>query len=218
MRGSARGATRHAAAFVGLLLLHLAFLVAMRRRIGPERPTPADLLSGSRAACAAAILTSVTVGPAHRSPEQARRLLLLALLAATVTDWLDGPLARWFGPTRLGTVMDIEADSLLTLALAAAAVRWGRLPALVLVPPVVRYGDLVRTVRRGAIFTGDAIWWCRVTGGAQMLCLLLALAPRRHERSRRSLRRVAIVISLAQCATQVRDGRRRFGPHSVSVR
>jgi len=189
----------------------------MRRRIGPERPTPADILTGSRAACAAAILTSATVGPAQLTPEQARRLVLLALLASTVTDWLDGPLARRCGPTRLGAVMDIEADSLLTLALAVAAVRWGRLPALVLVPPIMRYGDLVRTVRRGAIFSGDAIWWCRVTGGAQMLLFLVALAPCPHERYRRSLRRVAVVIASLQLATQVRDGRRRFGSRSVSV-
>lgn len=148
---------------------------------------------------------------------QARPQTVLAVLAATVTDWCDGPLARRFGPTRLGAVMDIEADSLLTVALAAAAVRWGGLSRLALIPPVVRYGDLVRTVRRGTVFTGDAIWWRRAAGGAQMLCLLLALAPGRPRSSRSRLRRVASAVSVAQLATQVLDGRRRFGPRSASA-
>ena len=201
--------------FAELIVLQLAFLETMRRRIGPESPTPADLLTGSRVVCAAGILTAAT-GPGVHTKEQQRRLFVLAVLAATVTDWCDGPLARRFGPTRLGAVLDIEADSLLTLALAAAAVQWGGLSRLVLIPPIVRYSDLVRTVRNGAIFTGDAIWWCRASGGAQMLCLLLALAPGRQQSSRSRLRRVVIAVSLAQLATQVLDGRRRFGPRSAS--
>ncbi len=35
----------------------------------------------------------------------------LILLEASAADWLDGPLARQFGPTHLGSLMDIEADS-----------------------------------------------------------------------------------------------------------
>jgi phosphatidylglycerophosphate synthase len=202
--------------FAGLIVLQLALLRTMRRRIGPEPPNPADLLTGSRVVCAAGILTAAVTGPGVQTQKQQRRLFVLAVLAATVTDWCDGPLARRFGPTRLGAVMDIEADSLLTLALAAAAVQWGGLSRLVLIPPVVRYSDLVRTVRHGMIFTGDAIWWCRASGGAQMLCFLLALAPGRQPSSRSRLRRVAIAVSLAQLATQARDGRRRFGSRSAS--
>ena len=129
--------------FAGLIVLQLAFLETMRRRIGPESPTPADLLTGSRVVCAAGILTAAVTGPGVQTQKQQRRLFVLAVLAATITDWCDGPLARRFGPTRLGAVMDIEADSLLTLALAAAAVQWGGLSRLVLIPPVVRYSDLV---------------------------------------------------------------------------
>ena len=39
-----------------------------------------------------------------------------------VTDWLDGSLARRAGPTRLGSVLDIEADSWLTLWSATGTV------------------------------------------------------------------------------------------------
>jgi phosphatidylglycerophosphate synthase len=201
--------------FAGLIVLHLAFLRTMRRRIGPEPPTPADLLTGCRVVCAAEILTAAP-GPGVQTQDQQRRLFVLAVLAATVMDWCDGPLARRFGPTRLGAVMDIEADSLLTLALAAAAVQWGGLSRLAVIPPIVRYSDLVRTVRDGTIFTGDAIWWCRASGGAQMLCFLLALAPGQQQASRSRLRRVAIAVSLVQLVTQVLDGRRRFGPRSAS--
>ncbi len=202
--------------FAGLIVLHLAFVGTMRRRIGPEPPNPADFLTGARLVCAAGILTAAVTGPGVQTQEQQRRLFVLVVLAATVTDWCDGPLARRFGSTRLGAILDIEADSLLTLALPAAAVQWGGLSRLVLIPPIVRYSDLVRTVRNGTNFSGDAIWWCRASGGAQMLCFLLALAPGRQQSSRSRLRRVAIAVSLAQLATQTLDGRRCFGPRSAS--
>jgi phosphatidylglycerophosphate synthase len=208
---------RPIAKVAGLILIQLVFLAAMRQRIGRERPTPADLLTGCRAACATAILSRAWVGHPERTPERVRRLVVLAALAATLTDWVDGPLARRFGPTRLGAVMDIEADSLLTLAMAVAAIRWGGLPLLALAPPIVRYYDLVRTLRRGVVFTGDNIWWCRASGAAQMLLLLLAVAPNRPRLAGRGLRRAAIAVSLAQLATQILDGRRRFGPLAASM-
>jgi phosphatidylglycerophosphate synthase len=210
-------ACRALVTFAGLIVLHLALLGTMRRRIGPEPPTPADLLTGARVVCAAGILTAAVTGPGGQTQDQQRRHFVLAVLAATVTDWCDGPLARRFGSTRLGAILDIEADSLLTLALAAAAVQWGGLSRLALIPPVVRYSDLVRTVWGGTIFSGDAIWWCRASGSAQMLCFLLALAPGQQQGSRSRLRRVAIAVSLAQLATQALDGRRRFRPRSASV-
>ncbi|MEP7105143.1 MAG: CDP-alcohol phosphatidyltransferase family protein, partial [Chloroflexota bacterium] len=43
-----------------------------------------------------------------------------ALLSATAADWFDGPLARRQpgGPTAWGALLDIEADSWLTLLAA----------------------------------------------------------------------------------------------------
>ena len=62
----------------------------------------------------------------------------MALLWGGPSDWLDGRLARLDGATSLGALLDIEADSWLSLWAAAAAHRAGDLPALSLLPPVVR--------------------------------------------------------------------------------
>jgi phosphatidylglycerophosphate synthase len=196
----------------GLVLLQLTFLAAMRRRIGPERVNPADPLTGCRALCATAILTAATVGRADGTWEQGRRVAGIALVAGIATDRVDGRLARRFGATRLGAVMDIEADSLLTLAMAEAAVRWGRLARYVLIPPLLRYSDLVRTLRRREIFTGDAIWWCRASGAAQMLLFLSAMVASQRGVASPGLRRASLIVSFTQLTTQLLDGRRRFGP------
>ena len=202
---------RTLAIFTGLVLLQLTFLAAMRRRIGPERVNPADLLTGCRALFASAILTAAMVESSDGPRGHGRRIAGLALVAGIVTERCDGRLARRFGATRLGAVMDIEADSLLTLAMAVAAVRWARLPRYVLVPPLLRYSDLVRTLRRGEIFTGDAIWWCRASGAAQMLLFLSAMVANQRGVASRSLRRASLIVSFTQLATQLLDGRRRFG-------
>src|SRR5215213_2710369 len=211
------GAARSIAAFTGLLLLQLTFLAAMRRLIGPERVNPADLLTGCRALCATAILTAATVGSADDAREQGRRVAGLALIVGMVTDRVDGRLARRFGATRLGAVMDIEADSSLTLAMAVTAVQWGRLPRYVHIPPLLRYSDLVRTLRRNAIFTGDAIWWCRASGAAQMMLFLSAMVASQSGAASRGLRQASLIVSSTQLATQLLDGRRRFGSEAVQV-
>jgi len=196
---------RCVATFAALFLAYLAFLAVMRRRIGPEPIGPAGLLTVSRAAGAAAILALAITGAPVRTRGQGRFVFALALLCSTATDWLDGPLARCHGPTLLGSVMDIEADSLLTLAMAAGAVRWGGLHSVALIPPVVRYSDLVRAVLRGAVFTPIGTRSSRATGWVQMLLFLLALYPGRSRRWRRSLRYAGVPVGLAQLATQLRD-------------
>jgi phosphatidylglycerophosphate synthase len=189
----------------------------MRRRIGPEKVTPADLLTGCRALSASAILTASMVESSDGPRGYGRRIAGLALVAGIVTDRFDGRLARRFGATRLGAVMDIEADSLLTLAMAVATVRWGCLPRYVLIPPLLRYSDLVRTLRRSEIFTGDAIWWCRASGAAQMLLFLSAMVASQRRVASRGLHRASLIVSFTQLATQLLDGRRRFGSEVVRV-
>jgi hypothetical protein len=115
----------------------------------------------------------------------------------------------------LGAVMDIEADSLLTLAMAVAAVRWGRLPRYVLIPPLLRYSDLVRTLRRNSIFTGDAIWWCRASGAAQMLLFLSSMVASQRGAASLGLRQASLIVSSTQLATQLLDGQRRFKSEAV---
>jgi CDP-alcohol phosphatidyltransferase len=97
----------------------------------------------------------------------------LLFLLAVVSDWIDGPLARRAGQTPYGPRLDLEADSLLTLGAAIAAVRQ-RAPAVVLVGPIARY--LIAPAR-----ARDEVRWDRLTGVAQMALLgaIIARFPAR---------------------------------------
>jgi phosphatidylglycerophosphate synthase len=114
------------------------------------------------------------------------------LIAAVVTDWLDGPLARGQRPTAHGPQFDLEADSLLTLGAAIAAVRAGA-PRVVLLAPLARYA--VAGLRRGSL-DRDGVRWDRITGVGQMAALAVALAPMPF----RALRIVTLPVSAARCA------------------
>ena len=85
--------------------------------------------------------------------------VLATLCGATLSDWLDGPLARHYGPTRLGAVLDIEADSWLTMWAAAAAVAWGELPHWCLLAPLLHYAHAARALWRGTLPRGGGPWW-----------------------------------------------------------
>lgn len=159
------------------LLAQGLFLRAMRRRIGVEHPTPADVLTLLRAATGGVLAGLMLASIRDRMGLAGWLACIAALLAATIYDWLDGPLARRFGPTRLGGVLDIEADSWLTLWCAVSAVAWGGLPWWCLLPPLARYVLPVRTLLRGELPAGGGPWWWRVTGVAQMALLLAALVP-----------------------------------------
>jgi phosphatidylglycerophosphate synthase len=95
------------------------------------------------------------------------------VLGITVTDWLDGPLARRLGPTRLGRLLDLEADSWLTLWAAVAAYRRGVLPGWIMLAPAARY---VVLLLRGSPPQASRTWQ-RLAGGAHMAVLAGALAP-----------------------------------------
>ena len=159
------------------LVVERVFVGIMRMRIGPERATPADALTLVRAAVAALLLGLVVSGIRDRTGLAGWLAFGAALLAATALDWLDGPLARRLGPTKLGAVLDIEADSWLTLWCAAAAVAWGGLPWIVLLPPLAHYLPLALALRRGALPSGGGPWWARLVGITQMALLLVALLP-----------------------------------------
>jgi len=105
-----------------------------------------------------------------------RTTLAALLLGCTVCDWLDGPLARRLGPTRLGAALDLEADSWLTLWGAVAAFRLGRLPGIGLLPPALRY-PLV--AGKGARLRP----WQRAAGVAQMVMIAWALTGRTPPRA-----------------------------------
>lgn len=101
----------------------------------------------------------------------ALRPSFVVLLTAVVSDWLDGPLARRAGPTPRGARLDLEADSLLTLGAAVAAIRRGA-PRVVLLAPIARYG--VQLIRPK--LDPHEARWDRMTGVAQMVILALVIA------------------------------------------
>lgn len=137
----------------------------------------ADLLTALRVLCGA----SLVVRPS-----------LVVVLVGTVTDWLDGPLARRAGPTASGARFDLEADSLLTLGASIAAARVGA-PRVVLLAPLARYA--VAMIRRRPL-DRDGVRWDRITGVAQMAVFGAALAPR----PLRMLVSLALPVSAARCA------------------
>ena len=197
------GLTKAIRYLVGLtiaLAIQRAFISAMIRKIGPEQSTLADLLTISRAATGAVLAGLVTSGIRDRKGIAGWIGLLMPLLGATTTDWLDGPLARYAGTTRLGGVLDIEADSWLTLWAAAGAITWGDLPAKSMLPPVVRYLDPLHTLIHGKLPQGGGPWWCRVTGTSQMGLFFVALTPIDFQKRKQLLTAVALPVSSAQCA------------------
>jgi hypothetical protein len=134
---------------------------ALRRHIGPERASPADLVTLLRAALGMLLVGLVASGVADRLGAAGWLAFAAALLGATVTDWLDGPLARRYGPTRLGGALDIETDSWLTLWSAAAAIALGGLALWCLAPPLARccaVGCPPAVARGGAVSAGSRRW------------------------------------------------------------
>jgi phosphatidylglycerophosphate synthase len=177
-----------------------AFISAMIGKIGTEQMSLADVLTISRAATGAVLAGLVISGIRDRKGVAGWIGLLMPLLGATATDWLDGPLARLVGPTRLGSVLDIEADSWLTLWSAAGAIAWGDLPAWSILPPIIRYLDPLNAVMHGKLPQGGGPWWCRVTGTGQMGLFFVALTPIDFQRRKQLLAAVALPVSTAQCA------------------
>lgn len=118
-------------------------------------------------------------------------LTLVAL--AIATDWIDGSLARRGGDTSYGARFDLEADSLLTLGTAIAAVRSGA-PIIALVGPVARYA--VARVRDPLSLSRREVFLDRATGGPLMAVLIAWLAPSPF----RALRVLTGPVTLARCA------------------
>lgn len=174
------------------------FVAAMRHKIGPERSSLADALTLARASIGAVLAGLVVAGIHDREGLAGWFAWSAGLLAISVLDWCDGPLARRLGPTRLGGAMDIEADSWLTLWLAAGAVAWGDLPWWCLLAPVAHYGRPLIALRRGALPSGHDPWWGLITGVAQMLLIMAALAPVHGALRDEALKWAALPVSGAQ--------------------
>jgi phosphatidylglycerophosphate synthase len=174
--GHGRPAATSKARYAIAALLNCAvvslFVALAARRLQPHRRilTGANLLSLSRA-WGAGLLAGTAA-----TPPLGRGTAWLALLWGGPSDWLDGPLARLDGATALGAILDIEADSWLTLWAAVAAWRLGALPSWSVLSPLLRY--LIPGVQ--AQLKGHRPVdrpWQRTAAGLQTLVLALALVP-----------------------------------------
>jgi phosphatidylglycerophosphate synthase len=196
-----RSTIRYLAGLMMALAAQRTFLSAMIRKIGPEQSSLADTLTLSRAATGAVLAGLVTSGIRDRKGIAGKIGWLMPLLG--VTDWLDGSLARQAGPTRLGGVLDIEADSWLTLWSAAGAVAWGELPGWCLLPPIIHYLEPLLALKHGKLPQGGGPWWYRIVGASQMGLLILALAPIDWHRRKQILAAASLPVSCGQCAAIV---------------
>ena len=158
-------------------------LVGWARRRGPgggkASLTGVDLLTLSRGAAAATLVGVIVSGARDRFGTAGWLVWLAVLYGAIACDWLDGPIARQVGTTEFGSVLDLEVDSWLTLCMAGASVVQGGVPAMVTIPPVLRYGVVMYDLQRrpyAKIFE-QGRGWSRHLGMAQGLLFIAALAP-----------------------------------------
>ena len=99
---------------------------------GRPRWTPADLLSAARIPLAAAF------------PLASNDWRMAILAAAATTDLLDGPLARRFGGSKVGALIDPIADKLFMVSAFGVVAVSGRLTPYEIVGVLLR--DIVATV------------------------------------------------------------------------
>lgn len=164
-----------------------------------------DVLTLSRAAVGVGLLAVAATGRRHRRGAGAWVAWLALVAAAIPADWLDGPLARRLGPSSYGQVLDLEADSWLTLCTAVAATTWGGLPGIVALPPLVRYPLILRAMRGRSYseLNHDHPSWARPIGMAQMTIFMAALAPFGANLTRRTVQFAAPFVTVAQLATML---------------
>jgi phosphatidylglycerophosphate synthase len=146
----------------------------------PLRLGLADAVTLSRGGAAALLAGLLTSGVRDRRGLAGRLGWGALLWGVTLSDWLDGPLARRLHTvSRWGPLLDLELDSWLTLSAALCGAAWGGLPRSFVAAPVARYALLLAVVRRRAYARADLGRnpWARATGTAQMATLVLALAP-----------------------------------------
>jgi CDP-alcohol phosphatidyltransferase len=162
-----------------------------------------DLMTLSRSWAASLLAGLVASGLRDRRGITGWMGWLALLYGSILCDWLDGPIARHRGTTQLGALLDLEADSWLTLCAAAGAVQWGNLPLMTASPPLLRYGLMckdLRTTPYTDLFANEPDWG-RHIGMGQMLLYIGALAPFRGPATSRLVWLAAPVqTSLQLCA------------------
>jgi phosphatidylglycerophosphate synthase len=153
--------------------------LARREEGEPDDLDAVDALTLSRGLAASIVAAAALAGPRERRGYAARLAWPMALAGSTLTDWIDGPLARrrGRGPTRLGRVLDLELDSWLTLATALAGARLGTLSAVCLITPSLRYFAMASPARYEDIHAVGKSDRARNLGITQMTLALASFAP-----------------------------------------
>jgi phosphatidylglycerophosphate synthase len=209
--------SRFVAAALGSFLLQQLLIARALAHSDPGEPDDldgVDALTLSRGVGASIVTGAAFAGPRDRTRYAARIAWPLALAGSTLTDWIDGPLARrrGRGPTRLGRVLDLELDSWLTLATTFAGTRFGTLHALCLITPSLRYLAMASPISYEDVHTVGRSDRARNLGITQMTLALASFAPFAGNRST-ALARVASLVLLpihvaALAAALPRLGRR----------
>ena len=215
-----RGVRFAAAALGSFFLQQLVIARALARRDDgePDDLDAVDALTLSRGLAASIVAASALAGPRDRRSYAARIAWPLALSGSTLTDWIDGPLARrrGRGPTRLGRVLDLELDSWLTLATTFAGTRLGTLDAICLVTPSLRYLAMASLISYEDVHTVGKSERARNLGITQMALALASFAPFAG-RTTTAIARIASLILLpihvlALAAVLPRPNRLRLQP------
>ena len=176
-----RGAGFVAAAVGSFLLQQLLIARALARREDgePDDLDAVDALTLSRGLGASIVAAAALAGPRDRRSYAAKLAWPLAVTGSTLTDWIDGPLARrrGRGPTRLGRVLDLELDSWLTLATTFAGTRLGTLDAICLITPSLRYLAMASPIPYEDVHAVGKSHRARNLGITQMALALASFAP-----------------------------------------
>ena len=193
-----RGARFVAVALGSFLVQQLLIARALARRGEgePDDLDAVDALTLSRGLGASIVAATALAGPRDRQSYGARLAWPLALCGSTLTDWIDGPLARrrGRGPTRLGRVLDLELDSWLTLATTFAGTGLGTLDAVCLVTPSLRYLAMVSPIAYEDVHAVGKSHRARNLGITQMALALASFAPFAGSATTRVARIASVVL------------------------
>jgi phosphatidylglycerophosphate synthase len=175
-------ATRFALAGMSSFALQqllIARALARREAGEPDDLDAVDALTLSRGLAASIVAAATIAGERDRRGYAAKLAWPLALSGSTLTDWIDGPLARrrGRGPTRLGRLLDLELDSWLTLATTFAGTRLGSLDVVCLITPSLRYLAMASPISYEDVHAVGKSDRARNLGITQMTLALASFAP-----------------------------------------
>ncbi len=152
-----------------------------------------DVLTAVRGIAAIVLLWMVPGVPTWSGP--AMWVVVSVLAVVEITDFFDGRLARYYGPSSFGALWDMENDALFTLSLSLLVyVRYEVLPALLLLGLMRYLYVLLWRFHRDPVTVSPAYkLFAKTTAAAIVVTLVVTVAPIIPD----GLRRAALTIVLA---------------------